>query len=782
MRSRNQQGFLAAASVLALGVMSMAGPAFAADAEDAPAAAPDGGGVGEITVTATRRAERLQSVPLAVTAISGQDFEKTGLRGPGDLQFLSPSVQLSIVGGNGIYLRGAGINSQNAGTEQSVGMVIDGVVIGFVDDIGGDLTDAERIEVLRGPQGTQFGKNASAGVISITTRAPQFDKYSLNAHASFGEHRDSNNSLKVNIPITSNLATRMSLFYQNRDGVFPDVVRNNKQGDVSQWGGRIKVLWQPSDALTVTLTGDYRDEKRQPNFIQSYRNAGTGYTVNGVRYGVPGLGNLQAGIVPSATNVEIGEAQPADRRTRTGGGAAQLDYDLGGFTLTSLTAFRRMDRLYHSPYGSGVQPALYGTTSYIGNQVSQEFRLTSPAGKKLTYIAGLYYYNRATHGGALSVGDLYGLATATYGAGAQIAANGGRIDTTNDNTSYAAFLDGSYALTSHLKVLGGVRYTDDKVGASANTVALPGVYVQPGTTVKPSDSASFSNDAISWRGGLQYTFTPDVMLYATAARGYKGPVADTSTAVIGRVKPEYVRSYEVGLKSSWFDRKLLFNVTLFDQKFTDFQTTVLNTTVLPFGFVLGNAGGEKTRGVELETQVAPVANLHLSGGVTYLDAKFTDFRASCYSSAAPIPMPTTTNADGTGGCYTIPGTTTRFTQAAGSPLNNASKWSYKLSADYKVNIGQNYAFDASTTWVWRSNFRTNGYDPNTVVPGYGTLALNAGIGAADGRWRLGFFARNLLNKYFISAIQSNSYDNGGYTNVLNIEAVRTVGAAFDFKM
>ncbi|HEX7874051.1 MAG TPA: TonB-dependent receptor [Sphingobium sp.] len=784
MRMRNQGRLLSAASLLALSILSGGTAALAADAAPGATAAADTDdtGVAEITVTASRRVERLQSVPLAVTAVSGEDFERTGLRGPGDLQFLSPSVQLSTVGGNGIYLRGAGINSQNAGTEQSVGMVIDGVVIGFVDDIGGDLTDAERIEVLRGPQGTQFGKNASAGVVSITTRAPKFDAFSLAAHASFGEHNDSNNSVKVNVPLADNLATRVSMFYQNRSGVFPNVVRQDKQGDVTQWGGRIKLLWEPLSDMTVTVVGDYRDENRQPNFIQSYRNAGLGYTQGGVRYAVPGLGNIQAGITPSADNVTIGESQPGDRITKTGGVSGQVDYQLGAFTLTSLTAFRRMDRIFHSPFGSGVEAALYSTQTYIGNQFSQEFRLTSPGDKPLTYIAGLYYYNRATHGGSLGVGKLFGYAEAFYGPGALVATNGGRVDTTNNNTSYAAFLDGAYAFGDHFKLLGGVRYTYDKVQATSATAVLPGIFPTPNTVVKKSDAARFTNDAVSWRFGAQYTFNPDVMIYATMARGYKGPVADTSQATIGQVKPEYVRSYEVGFKSSWFDRKLQFNLTLFHQKFKDFQTTVLNTTIFPVGFVLGNAGGERTRGVELELQAAPVAGLHFSGGVTYLDAKFTDFRAACYSTAAPIPMQSTTNPDGIGGCYRIPGSTASFTQAAGSPLNNASKWSYKLAADYKKDITENYTVDLSTTWVWRSSFRTSGYDPNTENPGYGTLALNAGVGAPDGKWRLGVFARNLFDKSFTSAIQANSYDTGGYTNVLNIEAVRTVGMTLDFKI
>ena len=795
MHIQHLSRWLIAASAIAVAAPSWAAPAApataAAPAADQPVVDPaatpaDAAQLdtnpADITVTATRRVERLQSVPLAVTAISGDEFQRTNLRGPGDLQFLSPSVQLSIVGGNGIYLRGAGINSQNAGTEQSVGLVVDGVVIGFVDDIGGDLTDSARIEVLRGPQGTQFGKNASAGVVSVTTVRPTFDAFHLDAHASYGEHNDTNNSLKANIPVTSNLALRVTGLYQDRSGVFPNVVRGNKQGEVTQYGGRVKLLWEPTDKLSVFLSADYRHEERQPNFIQSYRNVGQGYRQNGVLYAPPGLGNIQVGIVPGSDNVDVGESLPGDRRTRTGGVSGEINYSLGDFTLTSVTAYRAINRIFHSPFGSGVQAALYGTTSYIGDQVSQEIRLTSPNEGLLTYVAGLYYYDRETHGSNLSVGQLFGYAGAVYGAGATVAASGGRVDTTNGNKSYAAFLDGAVNISEKFKLLGGIRYTYDKVEATSATVVLPGIFPTPNTTVKPTDAARFNKDAISWRAGAQYFFTPDIQTYFTFAHGYKGPVADTSNAVIREVLPETVDDYELGFKSSWFNRKLTVNLTLFSEKFKNFQTTVLNTTIFPLGFVLGNAGGERTRGVELESTVAPSRHVNFTGGLTYLDPKFTDFRAACYSSAAPIPIATTTDPNGVGGCFRIPGSTASFTQAAGSVLNNASKWSYKIAGNYNVNLTDAFAFDANATYVWRSKFRTSGYDPNTVNRAYGTMALNAGIGAPDGRWRVGLYARNLFDKFFTAAIQANSYDNGGYTNVLNIEAVRTIGAVLDFKI
>jgi iron complex outermembrane receptor protein len=755
---------------------------YAAGTDTAPAEATDDGAVGnEILVTATRRSDKLQSVPLAVTAISGDNFSKLNLKGPGDLTQLSPSVQLSIVGGNGVYIRGAGINSQNSGTEQSVGMVVDGVVLGFVDDISGDLSDLDHIEVLRGPQGTQFGKNASAGLVSILTAKPVLHDFGFKGHVSYGEHQDTIGSVVANVPIGETAALRVVGSYLNRDGVYPNILRHEKEGSRDQRGVRARLLWEPDDKLQLLLNGDFRYEHAQPNFIQAYRNIGIGFVRNGVTYAPGGLGVIAAGVTPSSTNVEIAENADAYRNTKSGGTSLEANYSLGDYTLTSLSAMRIIARHYATPIGSSPQPGTYSYNDYTGHQISQEFRVTSPADKPLQFVAGLYYYNRLNHSGLLSIGDLYGQAAAVYGAGVQVAQNGGRILTTNKNESVAGFVDGTYHITEQLKLIGGVRYTHDHVEATSFTQLIAGVPTFPGTTIKPSDATAVSKNAPSYRAGLQYVYSPDLMAYGTFAHGYKGPAADTTNAIIRAILPETVNSIEFGVKSSFIQHKLFLNLTLFNEKFKNFQTTVLNTNIVPVAQVLGNAGGQRTRGVELEMTAKPIRDLTFSSAFTYLDAKYTDFKAPCYQRFAPIPQPTTTDPNAVGACYTLPGTSTSFVQAAGARLNNSSKFTYQMNLSYTHAITQTLTGDLTANYVHRSSFRTVGYDPNTLVRPYGLTNVNLGIGNPDEGWRVGVFARNLFNKFFVSAIQANGNDPGGYTSILNVEARRTIGATLDYK-
>jgi len=758
------------------------GGAYAAASDAAPVEAADAGLVGnEILITATRRSDKLQSVPLAVTAIGGDTFTKLNLKGPGDLTQLSPSVQLSIVGGNGVYIRGAGINSQNSGTEQSVGMVVDGVVIGFVDDISGDLSDLDHIEVLRGPQGTQFGKNASAGLVSILTAKPVLHDFGLKAHLSYGEHDDTIGSVAANIPIGDTAALRLVGSYLNRDGVYPNILRHEKEGTRNQRGGRARLLWEPDDKLQVLLNGDFRYEHAQPNFIQAYRNIGIGFVRNGVTYAPGGLGVIAAGVTPSPTNVQIAETADAYRNTKSGGTSLEANYRLGDYMLTSLSAFRFIDRHYATPIGSSPQPGTYSYNDYTGHQISQELRVTSPADKPLQFVAGLYYYNRLNHSGLLSIGGLYGQAAAVYGPGVQVAQNGGRILTMNKNESVAAFVDGTFHVTEKLKLIGGLRYTHDHVAATSFTQQIAGVPPFPGASVKPSDAANASKNAPSYRAGLQYSYSPDLMAYATYAHGYKGPAEDTTNAIIRAILPETVNSMEFGVKSSFFRHKLFLNLTVFNERFRNFQTTVLNTNIVPVAQVLGNAGSQRTRGVEFEMTAKPLRDLTFSSAFTYLDAKYTDFKAPCYQRFAPIPQPTTTDPNAIGACYTLPGTSTSFVQAAGARLNNSSKFTYQLNLAYSHAVTAALTGDLSINYVHRSSFRTVGYDPNTLVRPYGLANVNLGIGNPAKGWRVGIFARNLFDKFFVSAIQANGNDPGGYTNILNVEARRTIGVTLDYK-
>ena len=783
------------------GAVLMAAPAFAADA--AAAAADAGPKVDEVVVTGSLRTQRLQDAPVAVTAVAATEFTNAGLKDPRELQFLSPSIQVSIQGANAIYIRGSGTNSQSGGTEQSVGMVIDGVLMGFVDDIGGDISDLDHFEVYRGPQGTQFAKNASAGVVSMMTKKPRIGTYEGNVNVTYGEHSDTSDNATVNVPISDTMAARFTASFQHRDGVFRNISLNEMQGGREAKGVKGKLLWAPNDKVTVFLSGDTRLQYDKPNFPQAWGQCGpaplttafinyTGTKTVGFCNGaLPTL--TAAGIAPSPTNSVIVERDDAFRHTAAGGVSAEIDYQLGEFKITSLTAYRYMNRNFHGPSGSGTYTNAFLNNKYDGNQISEELRLISPADKKLTYVAGLFLYDRDTTTLSLGIGPAYGQAqyeypNTAYGTGVMV--GNGLSHTHNVNKSYAAYTDGSYHFTDKLQLNMGFRVTRDDIGASLYLTQYPGDF-NPITSGVPNTSANPTfvlpnpnyrtlktpATGLTWRVGPQYFVTPNLQFYATLAHGYKGPVIDTSLSpVFDAILPEEVTMYEAGMKSSWFDHRLTANVTLFYQHFTNYQVSVLNQTVIPNVFQLGNAGGMISQGGEFEFQGRPWQDWLFSASLSVNDAHYLHFLTSCWNAAEPIKQVTT----GINGCFnhtSIVGSASSA-DAFGTPLINASKYTYRLGGTYTHTFKNQMILDATANWTWRSQWLSAPMDYYIANPGYGIVGLNGGITTADGKYRVGFFVRNALNTFFLAGRQAN---NGGFTNVLNPEAVRTIGGTLTAK-
>jgi iron complex outermembrane receptor protein len=851
--------FSALAGVMALGVMAPGAPAFAADAA-APAADSAGASakVDEVVVTGALRSQRLQEAPMAVSAVKPEEFINSGFKEPRELQFLSPSIQVSIQGANAIYIRGSGTNSQNGGTEQSVGMVIDGVLMGFVDDIGGDISDLDHIEVYRGPQGTQFAKNASAGVVSVMTKRPQIGALDGVVHASYGEHNDTSDDATINVPINDTMAARMSASFQHRDGVFPNLALHQYQGGREQKGVKFKYLWSPKDRVQIYLSADARLQFDKPNFPQAWAQCGTA-NQNFATFVSPNYAKLVAaakngnaaylaavlasdkmigacnsgflaGIAPSATSSQIAENDDAFRHTSAGGTSLEIDYPLGDFQLMSLTAYRFMSRRFYGPTGSGYYTNSYLQNWYNGGQVSEELRLISPAGKKLTWVNGLFLYDRDTVTKACGCGPAYGQAQIEYpntlaGPGVFTASNGGQTKAHNVNKSYAVYTDGSFHFTDKLQLNAGFRVTYDDIYASIATVPVTGVYNSPSTIVGgvvlvpgvingtffnagqtgtfvipvavnnsttpavvalPFRSLDETHTGYTYRIGPQYFFTPDIQLYATYAHGYKGPLIDTSINVLDAIKPEEVDMWETGLKTSWLQHRVTADVTFFHQLFKNYQVNVLNQQVIPNTFQLGNAGGMLSQGAEFELTARPLDDWLFNAGFTYNDSHYTDFVTSCWNSGEPIkqiaspPAPPAPNT-----CLTVAQknpttgavTNVTSTNAAGTPLINSSRWTYRLSGTY-THVIDRWKLDAQASWFWRSQWLSAPMDPNIVNPGYGVVNFSGGVTTPDGNYRFGIFARNALNTFFLAGRQSN---NGGWTNVLNPEAVRTVGVNFTGK-
>jgi iron complex outermembrane receptor protein len=827
-------------------VLALASPVLAATDAETPAAAPPAGtvdqnatkstDVGEIVVTGGLRSQKLQDTPLAVSVVTADQFADSGFKEPRELQFLSPSVSVSIQGGNGIYIRGSGTASQNSGTEQSVGMVIDGVLMGFVDDIGGDISDLDHIEVYRGPQGTQFAKNSTAGLISITTRQPEIGVTSLDTHVTYGEHADTSDDFIANIPINDTMAALIAGSYQHREGVFENTARDEKEGLREQYGFKAKYLWEPSERTSVTIDSDIRHELQSPNFPQAWRYCSplgptTAYknvygthnlpVCNGSLATNPNTGQPYApGLVPGDSNDIISEADYAYRHTTAGGIAATVKYPFGNYDFTSITAVRGMARDFRGPSGSGYFTNSYLNNKYDGGQYSQEFRLASPSTARVTWVAGAYFYVRDTHTYSLSNGPGYGAAFAEYpntiyGQTVSVASAGGALRQKNDTMSDALFADGTWNVTDKFKINAGFRGIYDDVYSTSHTVVAPGVFragnnvtgapntCVPGTAsceilgtntltglpiynlVKPDDSVRLTKNGYVYRFSPQYYFTPDVQVYGLVSHGYKGPLIDNSQDDFTKIKPEVVQALEAGIKSQWFDHRLTANVDIFRNKFTNLQLTSLacNPSTNVCSFALTNAPGQLSQGAEFEFRGKVTDELILDAGMTVLDARFTNFKAPCWTQSVINAQGTivkqSTTPGQVGACYVATGDTTASTNADGLPVINASKYTVKVGATYSHQLSNGYIIDAGANYLWRSDWWSAAGNPTLIDPSYGILNLNVAYSPASGKWKVGAFARNALNKFFYAGLQANNF---GQTLVLNPEAVRTIGVSLDFKL
>ncbi|MBB6091214.1 iron complex outermembrane receptor protein [Povalibacter uvarum] len=709
-----------------------------------------------VIVTATRREEGLQDVPVAVTAVSGEALAQSNFREVTDLQYLAPNVTFSstnpVSNGGGYQIRGVGTQTYDSGVEQTVGLVVDGVVIGTSRDPGATgFSDIERVEVLRGPQGTLFGKNSSAGVIQIVTKDPKLRDTSGDLSLSYGEREEQIARGNVNVPLGESAALRVSGYYQAQDGAIPYLVRDGNVGDRENSGVRAKLLWWATDQLSFLVSAEHQDGfARDAHTIESL--------------GTSALFNSQF----AAFDVRPGHGvyksyQDGDwtADTRVDAASLKVDYTIGSHTLTSISAYRQVETLQLSDIDAAPVNIFNNSDGGVDNsQFTQELRLTSPSGERLEYVLGAYYFETDSSGWAAQVGNYYGL------FGVPVVLGGGRRDQTGTNESIAAFGHATFGLTDSLKLIAGLRYTHDEVTAKMVVTPLP-FPAAPIGVLLPYDG-KVKDDNISGRVGLQYEPATDVMLYVTYATGYKGPAIDGTGGIARKIEPETVDSYEAGVKSTLFDGRMTLNAALYWSDFSDFQAQALDLNTSPPSFALSNAGLMRSRGVELESSMQVTAGLELSLGATYSDAQFEEYEAACYAGQ---PASSVVGV----GCYLDPETGLRVANYAGERLPNAPEWTYLIRGNYERSIGASYAIDASLNWAWRSEAQAVTADPKARIEDYGILNASVGFGRDDGAWRIGIYARNALDERFYAPYASGTLNPGGYYRIVSPDAFRTVG-------
>ncbi|HUD31244.1 MAG TPA: TonB-dependent receptor [Novosphingobium sp.] len=758
------------AAPLIMGLVPLAGAA----QEVAPTAEANETGISPILVTARRREEDAQAVPAALTVVQGDQLDRAYVVNTQSLTSFVPTLNYSSANprNTSFTIRGLGssvvaVSQSNDGLEPGVGFYVDQVYHARPATAAFDFTDIEQIEVLRGPQGTLFGKNTTAGAINVTTRLPTFTP-EASEEISVGQRDFLQVKASGSGPITDTLAFRVSGLSTRRDGVIRNVALGGKQNNLGTQAVRGQLLFKPSETFQLRLTADFTNFEAEC-CTQVYLRVGTSLRPASRQYPALAAG---LGYAPPSTNpydrvTDIDADLGTD--TNEGGTSAIADWDMGGVTLTSVSAWRfwNWDAANDRDY-TGIPIQITQHIPSRQDQFSQELRIASNGSGPLRYVGGLYYFHQKITGRPISIyGPMaaYWLIGPTTGANATpVPANlldgygqDGHTRFTSD--SYAAFAEVNYDLTPRLTLTGGLRYTyEDKSGDYATTVS--GGLATTSTALNnaklsilrpQSYSASDTDGSLSGRANVSYRFSDELFGYVSAARGFKSGGINMSglpldaqnqpTLSTAVVKPERNTTYEAGFKSQLWGRRLTFNLTGYYTEVTNFQATIVDSTqTVALRGYLSNIPKVTVKGIEVDAAVQPLPGLTIRGALSYADGEYAKY------PAGPCPLELQSSA-------------TTACDLSGKPLVGLPKWAESVTVDYEVPVGDGAVVLHGDT-SWRSSYYG---DPSlsrfTLIEGYNLT--NASLAyRSDDRWELGVFARNLLKSDYIQNLTIQAGNSG----------------------
>ncbi|MXO74335.1 TonB-dependent receptor [Altererythrobacter aerius] len=638
----------------AIAAVALANPAFAQETDTTTATTDDDVGIGAIVVTAQKRAENIQDVPIAISAVSSEFLESRGITAIDDLGSIAPNVKIERAPSNKtisqIAIRGSVTINPAVTWEPAVGLYLDGVYIAKAQGSIFDVADLERVEVLRGPQGTLYGRNALAGAVNLVPRKPS-GELRLVAEATYGNYDYWKGRAVVDLPAMGPLALKFSGQIQKRDG-FIDLVPNPYPqqaflagpvlyDDTNDLDGRSFVaqarLQPEGSVLTVDYMFDYSKFDQRPDFAQLVRINRNGdprdiFDPNSPGYAFGGA-FFPIGLFENPDRQETGSVDGVlYERSRTYGHALTLTADLDAVTLKSISAYRnlRWSDLIDLD-GSPLPVAATGRETRF-HSYSQELQATGSAiDDRLNYVVGLFYYKeKAETDGPQSF----------FGGGSAFQSDYG-----SHTEAYAAYAQADFKITEQLKLTLGGRFTHEKkdIRRFLQILADPSLpaAILPLTAIDIPyggvPDAKYNN--FSPAATLSYEATPDVNLYARFARGFKSggfngetntiaaPTADCPSGALELCDPydaEKVDSYEVGVKTRLFDRKLIFNVAGFWDEHKDIQLSIF-TAAGAASSIVRNAAAARIRGLEFEAIFRPSDAITINGSLAYLDADYKRF-------------------------------------------------------------------------------------------------------------------------------------------------------------
>jgi iron complex outermembrane receptor protein len=740
-----------------------------------------------VVVTARRREEDLQTVPAAISVVGGDLLDKSYTVNTQGLSQLVPSLYYNSANPrNTAYtIRGLGsntlsISAANDGIEPGVGFYVDQVYHGRPATAAFDFTDIEQVEVMRGPQGTLFGKNTAAGAISIASRAPTF-KPEANAEASVGDFGFMQAKASISGPLFGDMiAGRLSGLITQRDGVVQNVDTSQDLNTLNNYAVRGQLLIVPSEDLKIRLIADVSDLDSDC-CTQVYLRVGQ--SLRSAARQFPALAaNLPASLggpyAPPSTNAydrlsDIDSSLHID--TQDGGVSAIVDYDLGFAGLTSVTAWRYWDWDVSNDRDLTGMPIQ--TTQRIPSrqdQYSQELRLASQGEGPLQYVGGLYSFSQKIAGrptGIYGPAAAYWLLNPANFPGTPIPVDPALGQTLLDGygqvgnsvfkmKSYAVFGEANYEVIDRLTATLGLRYTfEDKEGSYATTV-FGGLPTTPGAPLNnaklsifrpQSYTAADDGGSLSGRFNVAYEFTDDLMAYASYARGYKSgglnmsglPLDATNNPALATavIEDETNTTYEAGLKSAWLDGRATLNLAVFQTTVENFQANIVSSLeTAAIRSYPSNVPEVRVRGVEADVNVLLFEGFTARIGVAYADGENSDY------PTGPCALELQTAA-------------TVACNLTGEPLSGLSKWSGTLGFDYELPMGDGAIRIHSDTSA-RSDYNSDASGSRyTEIEGYSVT--NASVGYHwDTGLEVSVFARNVFDEDYISALTIQTGNSG----------------------
>lgn len=748
-----------------------------------------------IIITARRREETAQKVPLAISVIKADSIESTGNFNVAKLPQLAPTLQVytSNPRNTSVNIRGLGVpfGLTSDGFEQGVGIYVDDVYNSRVAAATFDFLDVAQVEVLRGPQGTLYGKNTTAGAINITTNQPTFD-FEGRAELTVGNLAYRQAKAAISGPITETLAARFALASTTRRGTLYNVTSQRWINEQDNLGFRGQLLFKPNDDFSITLSGDYSQQDPEGFGTAFYRVGKTQRSesrqydklVEAINLANPGRNYAvpSRNIYDRLTDLDA----PLQAGNKIGGASLKAKWDLGSGSLTSITGWRFWDwKPQNDRDFSGLSIVSASNNPSQQNQYSQEFRYNYES-DKLDFVVGLFGFKQRidTQGKEQQGSDASRWSlTGAQAADASILAG---LTATNTqwlkSDSAALYGQASYKLTDKLTIQPGLRINYDKkegfyqrvvtTGAGATISCSPapasgsvlaaqcGVY-QPQTT---SPSASKWN--VSYDLNVNYKIVPDVLAYATYAKSFKTlginqnglplTTANVPDISASTVKPESVNHFEVGLKTQFWDRRATFNLSAFLTEIKDFQATVNGGQFGTVRGYLANAEKVRSAGFEADLKIRTSERFTAYANAAYTDAKYVKF------TNAPCPPELsggTLQAVGSTPDYSQPGVpgalSPRQCDISGQGLPGVSKYAFSYGAEYNLPAkllgkdGQVYlGVDGNYRSSWNSNASPSIY---TQIDGYALTNFRAGF-RGDGFDLFGW-VRNAFDTQYIELLQ-----------------------------